>query len=193
MEASKVAARRLTEQYEATGKLPAEQPLVEENGLSLFGARERFGETSLEGCLREALASIKPGDYLALLAYIERNPAHERLFNDVRRSVRDATRAATCLGFGPRFLHSTGQAYKGGPPSGVFVEITCDDAADVPVPGSRYTFGTVKQAQARGDFQVLAKKQPRAVHVHVSAPVEQNLEALAKLLVKATTAAGRAA
>ena len=74
---------------------------------------------------------------------------------------------ATCLGFGPRFLHSTGQAYKGGPNSGVFLQITCDDAADLPVPGKKYTFGIVKAAQARGDFQVLAdRNRPRALRVH---------------------------
>jgi transaldolase/glucose-6-phosphate isomerase len=89
---------------------------------------------------------------------------------------------ATCLGFGPRFLHSTGQAYKGGPDSGVFLQITCDDAADLPVPGQKYTFGVVKAAQARGDFQVLADRGRRALRVHLGPDVKAGLEHLASLV-----------
>jgi transaldolase / glucose-6-phosphate isomerase len=92
--------------------------------------------------------------------------------------VRDSKRIATCLGFGPRFLHSTGQAYKGGPNSGVFLQITCDDAIDLPVPGQKYTFGIVKAAQARGDFQVLAERNRRALRVHVGQDVERGLATL---------------
>jgi hypothetical protein len=93
--------------------------------------------------------------------------------------VRDAKRVATCLGFGPRFLHSTGQAYKGGPNSGVFLQITCDDASDLPVPGQKYTFGVVKAAQARGDFQVLADRGRRALRVHLGTNVGAGLATLA--------------
>jgi hypothetical protein len=92
---------------------------------------------------------------------------------------------ATCLGFGPRFLHSTGQAYKGGPNSGVFLQITCDDAADLPVPGQKYTFGTVKAAQARGDFQVLAERKRRALRVHIGSDVNASLEKLNGLIKQA--------
>ena len=99
------------------------------------------------------------GDYFALLAYIEMNSTHEETLQVMRHAVRDRKCVATCLGFGPRFLHSTGQAYKGGPNTGVFLQITCDDADDLPVPGQKYTFGTVKAAQARGDFQVLADRK----------------------------------
>ena len=91
------------------------------------------------------------------------NDAHESQLQSIRHAVRDKKRVATCLGFGPRFLHSTGQAYKGGPNSGVFLQITCDDASDLPVPDQKYTFGTVKAAQARGDFQVLAERNRRAL------------------------------
>ncbi|MGH9564127.1 MAG: bifunctional transaldolase/phosoglucose isomerase, partial [Terracidiphilus sp.] len=93
----------------------------------------------------------------------------------IRRKIRDHKKVATCLGFGPRFLHSTGQAYKGGPNSGVFLQITCDDAADLPVPGQKYTFGVVKAAQARGDFQVLAERNRRALRVHLGADVAAGL------------------
>ena len=91
------------------------------------------------------------------------NDEHEKQLQAIRHAVRDKKHVATCLGFGPRFLHSTGQAYKGGPNSGVFLQITCDDANDLPVPGQKYTFGIVKAAQARGDFQVLRRtRTPRA-------------------------------
>jgi hypothetical protein len=103
---------------------------------------------------------------------------HEELLQQMRHAVRDRRRVATCLGFGPRFLHSTGQAYKGGPNSGVFLQVTCDDAKDLPVPGQKYTFGTVKAAQARGDFQVLADRNRRALRVHIGADVKTDLAKL---------------
>jgi transaldolase/glucose-6-phosphate isomerase len=107
---------------------------------------------------------------------------HESLLQSVRMTVRDRKRVATCLGFGPRFLHSTGQAYKGGPNSGVFLQITCDDAQDLPVPGQKYTFGVVKAAQARGDFQVLADRQRRALRAHIGSDVKAGLTKLAELV-----------
>jgi transaldolase / glucose-6-phosphate isomerase len=115
---------------------------------------------------------------MALLGYIEMNAAHEEALQAIRLAVRDRKHVATCLGFGPRFLHSTGQAYKGGPNTGVFLQITCDDANDLPVPGQKYTFGIVKAAQARGDFQVLADRKRRALRVHLPKDVEAGLEKL---------------
>jgi transaldolase/glucose-6-phosphate isomerase len=106
------------------------------------------------------------------------NAEHEARLQEVRHAVRDKKRVATCLGFGPRFLHSTGQAYKGGPNSGVFLQITCDDAVDLPVPGQKYTFGVVKAAQARGDFQVLAERGRRALRVHLGPDVKAGLATL---------------
>jgi transaldolase/glucose-6-phosphate isomerase len=125
------------------------------------------------------LGRLTPGDYAALLAYIEMNEAHEAALQAIRLAIRDHHRVATCLGFGPRFLHSTGQAYKGGPNSGVFLQVTCDDAVDLPVPGQRYTFGVVKAAQARGDFQVLAERGRRALRVHLGKDVKAGLATLA--------------
>jgi hypothetical protein len=124
------------------------------------------------------LNRIKANDYFALLGYIERNTAHQTQLQSMRHAVRDKKHVATCLGFGPRFLHSTGQAYKGGPNSGVFLQITCDDAADLPVPGQKYTFGIVKAAQARGDFQVLADRNRRALRVHLGADLADGLNKL---------------
>jgi transaldolase / glucose-6-phosphate isomerase len=95
-----------------------------------------------------------------------------------RHAVRDKKHVATCLGFGPRFLHSTGQAYKGGPNSGLFLQVTCEDAADLPVPDQTYTFGVVKAAQARGDFQVLADRGRRALRIHLPKDVNAGLQKL---------------
>jgi len=134
-------------------------------------------DKSLTGYLRAHLKRAGAGDYVALLAYVEMNEPHEKTLQSMRIAVRDKKRVATCLGFGPRFLHSTGQAYKGGPNSGVFLQVTCDDKINLPVPGQKFTFGVVKAAQARGDFQVLADRNRRALRVHLK-DVDQGLAAL---------------
>jgi transaldolase/glucose-6-phosphate isomerase len=110
---------------------------------------------------------VGAGDYFAVLGFIQMNAEHERKLQAIRHAVRDKKHVATCLGFGPRFLHSTGQAYKGGPNTGVFLQVTCDDALELPVPQQKYTFGVVKAAQARGDFQVLMERGRRALRVHL--------------------------
>ncbi len=173
VEASKVATRQLTEEYERTGSLPAETPLFEAEGIKLFADQSNsqlltVRDHSLGGYFKAHLDRLQQGDYFALLAYIEMNEAHERALQSARHAVRDTKHVASCLGFGPRFLHSTGQAYKGGPNTGVFLQITCDDAVDLPVPEQKYTFGIVKAAQARGDFEVLAERGRRALRVHLA-------------------------
>jgi transaldolase/glucose-6-phosphate isomerase len=190
VEASKVATRRLTTEFETTGRLPTETPLLEAGGLRLYAdsrnARELLaGDRTLAGVLKAHLGRVRPGDYVALLAYVEMSAAQEAALAAIRARVRDRVRVATCLGFGPRFLHSTGQAYKGGPNSGVFLQLTCDDAVDVPVPGRRYTFGVVKAAQARGDFEVLAERGRRALRVHLGADVPAGLRALGRAIEQA--------
>jgi transaldolase/glucose-6-phosphate isomerase len=142
-------------------------------------------DKSLVGYLKAHLGRIGAGDYFALLGYLEMNAAHEQTLQGIRHAVRDRKRAATCLGFGPRFLHSTGQAYKGGPNSGVFLQVTCDDSKDLQVPGQKYTFGVVKAAQARGDFQVLADRKRRALRVHLGPDVDAGLAVLAKAVTQA--------
>ncbi len=192
VEASKIATRNLTSEYEKTGSLPAEKPVVEDGGIKLFTdeknaaelARAAGGDKSLAGYLKAHLGRVGTGDYFALLAYIQMDAAHEKALQSIRHAVRNQKHVATCLGFGPRFLHSTGQAYKGGPNSGVFLQLTCDDAVDVPVPEQKYTFGTVKAAQARGDFQVLVERGRRALRVHLP-DVESGLAALASAVEKA--------
>jgi glucose-6-phosphate isomerase len=192
VEASKIATRNLTSEYEKSGSLPAEKPVIEDGGIKLFTdeknavdlARAAGGDKSLAGYLKAHLGRIGTGDYFAVLGYVQMNAAHEKALQAMRHAVRDKKRVATCLGFGPRFLHSTGQAYKGGPNSGVFLQVTCDDAVDLPVPEQKYTFGVVKAAQARGDFQVLAERGRRALRVHLH-DVESGLATLAAAVEKA--------
>ncbi|HEX7383902.1 MAG TPA: bifunctional transaldolase/phosoglucose isomerase, partial [Burkholderiaceae bacterium] len=176
VEASKTRTRELTDAYERDGRLPPEEPALR---LDAPDARRRLA-VHLDGLHR--------GDYFALLAYVERAPRHHELLQDIRRQVRDRKHVATCLGFGPRFLHSTGQAYKGGPNSGVFLQITCDDAADLAVPRKRYTFGVVKAAQARGDIEVLAARGRRVLRVHLGADVAAGLAALREQVARALAA-----
>ena len=192
VEASKVATRKLTEEYEQTGSLPAETPMVEAGGAKLFADAQNAkalqtgtNERSLEGYLKAHLDRLREGDYFALLAYIEMNDEHERTLQHVREAVRNGKRVATCLGFGPRFLHSTGQAYKGGPNSGVFLQLTCDDANDLQVPDKKYTFGVVKAAQARGDFEVLNERGRRALRFHLEGDVHKGLRQLSASLEQA--------
>lgn len=176
VEASKIATRKLTDEFERTGSLPSEAPAFEEDGIKVFGAA--MGST-LADCLRIHLASCGEGDYFGLLAYIEMNDAHETVLQRMRTLILHKHRVATCLGFGPRFLHSTGQAYKGGPNTGVFLQITADDAQDLPVPEQTYSFGIVKAAQARGDFEVLIERKRRALRVHLGKDVAKGLDILA--------------
>ena len=189
VEASKIETRKLTSEYESTGRLPSEAPFFEDQGLKLFADEKNAAalknNADLTGVLRAHLGRIGAGDYFALLGYIQMNDAHEKSLQGIRHQVRDAKKSATCLGFGPRFLHSTGQAYKGGPNSGVFLQITCDDATDLPVPGQKYTFGIVKAAQARGDFSVLSERDRRALRIHLGKNVKGDLAKLAKAVKQA--------
>jgi transaldolase/glucose-6-phosphate isomerase len=195
VEASKIATRNLTNEYEKTGSLPAEKPVLEDNGIKLFTdpvnaealAKAAGSDKSLVGYLRAHLKRIGAGDYFALLAYIQMDEEHETLLQKLRETLRDKKHVATCLEFGPRFLHSTGQAYKGGPNSGVFLQLTCDDVADLPVPGQTYTFGVVKAAQARGDFQVLAERGRRALRLHLGKDLASGLARLSAAFHQALT------
>jgi hypothetical protein len=190
VEASKIVTKTLTSEYEKTGSLPAEKPILEDGGIKLFTddknaaelSQAAGGGKSLAAYIKAHLSRIKAGDYFALLGYIQMNDEHQKALQAIRHAVRNQKRVATCLGFGPRFLHSTGQAYKGGPNSGVFLQVTCDDAHDLPVPDQKYTFGIVKAAQARGDFQVLAERGRRALRVHLGSDVAAGLQTLAQAI-----------
>src|SRR4051812_1426379 len=189
VEASKVRTRELTDAFEKAGALPDEKPVFTADGISLFAdpanAASLSGTDTLAGALKTHLGQAGAGDYVALLAYIDRSPEHVEALQRMRRMIRDRIHTATCVGFGPRFLHSTGQAYKGGPNSGVFLQITAEHRFDIPVPGRNYTFGGVIDATARGDFEVLNERGRRAIRVHLGSDVAAGLARLKQAVMQA--------
>src|SRR5438876_654384 len=191
VEASKIETKKLTSQYESTGSLPAESPFLSSKDAKLFAdeknAAALSGGSTLGDVLKSHLSRIGAGDYFAVLGYIPMNAENEKALQAIRHSVRDVKRVATCLGFGPRFLHSTGQAYKVGPNSGLFLQVTCEDERDLPVPGRKISFAAVKAAQARGDFQVLAERQRRALRVHLKGGIARHLKRLGEAVQRALT------
>lgn len=178
VEAAKIAARALTQAFETSGGVPEGEPVAQGQGLKVFGPLDFRAGASPVDPLRALLASIGRHDYFALLAFIEMAAPAQTVLERIRHRVRAATRAATTVGFGPRYLHSSGQLHKGGPSSGVFLMITCDEARDLAVPRRKSTFGMTKLAQARGDFEVLASRGRRALRVHLGADVAAGLAAL---------------
>ena len=186
VESAKIETRALTTAYERTGTLPEREPVLVDGGMGIY-ATEAYAATlkaaappaTLAGYLRAHLDQIHAGDYFAVLAFLPMFPEHEAAIQGFRHKVRDAKRVATCLGFGPRFLHSTGQDYKGGPNTGVFLQITADHPVDVDVPGQTYSFGVVIDAQAAGDLAVLESRGRRAMRVHLGADVAAGLKTLA--------------
>ena len=186
VEASKVATRAVTEAFEKTGALPRETPVFEKNGVALYTdpdntekLRKLGAATTLESWLKAHFARLNGGDYFALIAYLDAAAARLTALQSLRATIRDRTHVATCLQFGPRFLHSTGQAYKGGPNTGVFLQITAQPTLDLAVPGRRASFGVIEAAQAAGDFQVLAERGRRVLRAHIAADVDRGIAAIA--------------
>ena len=185
VEASKVKTRELTDAFEKSGALPRETPVCSDASIALFTDRKNAealrsagADGGVESWLKAHFARLGSGDYMAILAYLSHDEANVARLQPWRLALRDRRHVATCLEFGPRFLHSTGQAYKGGPDSGVFLQITSDDAKDLPIPGHRASFGVVKAAQARGDFDVLVERGRRALRVHLNGDLDSGLAAL---------------
>ncbi len=186
---SKENTARLLAHFKAHGTLPATEPILRADGVSLYAdsatattlhdmAQQQQYEPDLSGLLATLINNTHAGDYFALLAYLPMHPEVEAALSDIRRRIRHVTRRATTVGYGPRFLHSTGQLHKGGPNNGVFIQITCDDAADVPIPGEPYTFSVLKAAQAAGDMEALVAKNRRAVRLHISSDLLAGLDKL---------------
>jgi transaldolase / glucose-6-phosphate isomerase len=185
VEDAKIKTRELTAAFEKTGALPAESPVVATDEADIFtddsnaaALRKAGANGDLGSWLKAHLSRPGADDYFALLAYIERDAGHIGALQSMRLRLRDGRRVATCAEFGPRFLHSTGQAYKGGPDSGVFLQITAEDAKDLPVPGQKASFGVIKAAQARGDFDVLTERGRRALRVHLKGDLASGLKML---------------
>ena len=179
---SKDYTKNFLDEYKKNGRLPEEEPVLTADGVKIYGdaaAREALkGAATLDAALKAHLARVKAGDYVALNAYVERTDASHQALQGIRLRVRDKKKVATTLGYGPRFLHSTGQLHKGGPNSGFFIQVTSDDAQDLPIPGEPYTFGVLKAAQALGDFVCLGKRNRRAIRVHLGADVNAGLKKL---------------
>jgi transaldolase / glucose-6-phosphate isomerase len=192
VEDAKIKTRELTAAFEKSGALPPEKPVMSTAQADLYtdehnavALRKAGADGDLGSWLKAHLSRSGSDDYVALLAYIERDSAHIEALQQMRLGVRDKRHVATCAEFGPRFLHSTGQAYKGGPDSGVFLQITADDARDLAVPGQKASFGVIKAAQARGDFDVLTERGRRALRVHLKGDLEAGLKMLGTAITNA--------
>ena len=184
VEDAKIKTRELVDAYEQSGQLAPEEPFADTGALAFYAPGDtRFDATDPEAILRAHFSSANVGDYVGFLAYVERNDAHQANISAMREAVAKARGVATVAGFGPRFLHSTGQAYKGGPKSGVFLEITRHADPDLPIPGHKASFGTVQLAQARGDLDVLAERGQRVLRVHLK---DGDVGALTALIQRAT-------
>ena len=177
--------KAVLQQYEQTGSLPDEAAAVTDGALRVYGD---VSGTSASGALAAHLDTANPGDYVALMAYVTPDDANEAALQHLRVAIRDSRRIATTLGFGPRFLHSTGQLHKGGPNTGVYIQITADDGTDVAIPGAPYTFSVLKRAEAAGDLQSLRNHGRRVVRVHIAGNLDSGLASLTDA-VSATTAA----
>jgi transaldolase/glucose-6-phosphate isomerase len=185
---SKDATKELLEAYKRDGKLQEQIALATDGALTIYadeGAHSSLPARSFVEVLKAHLARVKPGDYVALLDYFEETKENERIVQSIRAHLRDATRCATTTGYGPRFLHSTGQLHKGGSDAGVFLQLTAADRTDLPVPGERYSFGVLKQAQALGDFRSLTRHNRRALRVELGADVAAGLTRLRELVGEA--------
>jgi transaldolase / glucose-6-phosphate isomerase len=185
---SKDATKELLEAFKQQGSLQEQTVLAEGEGLVIYAdeaTRAALPSGSVGEALKAHLRRAGAGDYIALLDYFEESEDAEGIVQQIRTHLRDATRCATTTGYGPRFLHSTGQLHKGGPDSGVFIQLTARDARDVEIPGEPYTFSTLKQAQALGDFRSLSTRGRRAVRVEIGSDVPAGLRRLFDLVREA--------
>lgn len=179
---SKDNTNRLLEIVREKGNLTEEEPSLAQDPLKLY-----FDENAATAAemLRQFLTRARPGDYLALMAYITENPADNEALAEIRRMLQDHLHIPTTLGYGPRFLHSTGQFHKGGPNTGLFLQLTAADAEDVPIPDAPYTFGVFKQAQAQGDLEALREHGRRVGRIHLGPDTSKGLAALGEALISA--------
>jgi transaldolase/glucose-6-phosphate isomerase len=187
---SKDNTKALLQQYASKGSFDQPSPNVTSETLDItfLSGSKSINATDVTTALGSLFTEVKPGDYVAFCPYIERSDKHERVLNEMRLKIRDARKCATTVGFGPRFLHSTGQEHKGGPDTGVFVQIVADSTFDLPIPGMNVGFRTLIAAQALGDFQSLDKRNRRGVRVHIKGDLERGLTNLAETIDEALMA-----
>ena len=184
---SKDATKELLNTFVSHGSLPEQDKLVSDDQITIYagGAAGDLPNTSTFDAIRAHLGTVKEGDYVALLDYVEETDAIEAAIQNLRTLLRDKTKCATTTGYGPRFLHSTGQLHKGGPASGVFMQIIAKDTTDFAVPGERYTFSILKQAQALGDFRSLTQRKRRAIQIVLGDDTLAGLARLTELVKRA--------
>jgi hypothetical protein len=183
---SKDNTRRALDQYVKNGSLADESATASGGGISVFGVP---GRRNVDSALTEFLSAAREGDYVALMAYVTPSSENEAALQRLRVAIRDEHRVATTLGFGPRFLHSTGQLHKGGPANGLYIQVTADDAVDVPIPGQPFTFSILKQAQAQGDLQSLRDHERRVIRLHIDGDLALGLSRLTDSVIHAATGA----
>lgn len=191
---SKDNTKRLLGEYVQNGSLAQQKLIIAEESIRVFGDEAtrdllRRGGSSMQEIITAHLSRIKPGDYFAVTQYIEELNNYESLLQQVRIAVRDEKKVATTSGYGPRFLHSTGQLHKGGPDSGVFLQITSEDINDIEIPAEKFTFAVLKQAQALGDFESLVARGRRAIRVDLGRDIEKGLRRLLALIKQAVSQA----
>ncbi len=179
---SKDKTREMLNEYAQAGRLPQFRPDVVEEPLRFYGAP---GADSATDALRQLFGRAEAGDYVAIMAYLPRKPDTDRLLDRIRGEIRDTLKVPATLGHGPRFLHSTGQLHKGGPSTGLFLQLVAEDDTAVPIPGKEYDFATLKEAQALGDFAVLQQRGGGVLRIELGQDIEQGMAALAKAITEA--------
>jgi glucose-6-phosphate isomerase len=179
---AKDATRELLAAFERHGQLQPRTKIAAEDLITIYGADDASEAGSVGDALRHSLARLKPGDYIAFLNFIEGTPETDRQLQEMTIQLRDTTHCAVTTGYGPRFLHSTGQLHKGGPDTGVFFQIVADDETDFAVPGEPYTFSILKQAQALGDFRALLKRGRRVIGIELGKNTQAGLERLKTII-----------
>src|ERR1019366_2715028 len=187
---SKDNTKGLLGEFVQNGALPQQKLIIAEESMRVFGDEAtrdllRRGGSSMQEIVTAHLSRIKPGDYFAVTQYIEELNNYESLLQQVRIAVRDEKKVATTTGYGPRFLHSTGQLHKGGPATGVYMQLTGGGGQDVPIPNEKFGFGVLVRAQAIGDLQSLASRKRRAISVNLGDDIEAGLNSLAKTVNEA--------
>ena len=178
---SKDNTNKLLQVVRQEGRLPEDQPGLTDGALTLYGGLQA---PTLSESLSLFFRQAQPGDFLAFLAYLTEDAAITARFQEMRRLIRDRLQVATTLGYGPRYLHSTGQYHKGGPNKGLFLVITADPPEDAVLPGQPYSFGVFQQAQALGDFQSLLRHERRALRLHLGADAQQGLARLQEIITQ---------
>ena len=181
---AKDATKELLTRFERHGRLEERSEIASDDLITIYG-KEDLKSESLAEVLSAYLATIRPGDYIAFLNYIEETPEVDRKFQELRTELRDKTKCAVTIGYGPRFLHSTGQLHKGGPDTGVFFQIIANDQIDLPIPGEPYTFTILKQAQASGDFRALVQRGRRVIGIDLRDNTLAGLNRLTELILGA--------